>query len=122
MSDERVNPIRITDNDGIIKNSGDVYELDFSRESVVFAERNGFKVEEVADYPVTRISELFYYSFRKNHRMVSREKTDKLMNAWGGVPESVLKRLVELFNQAQLSNNIQSDEDAEKNAAVTVEL
>lgn len=120
--DERVNPIRLTDKTGIIGPAGEVYELDFSRESIVFAENRGFKVEEVVTYPVTRISELFYYSFRKNHRKVSREKTDKLMEAWGGVTESVLKRLVDLYNQAALSNNIQVDEDAEKNEMVAVEL
>lgn len=119
---ERVNPIRLTDKKGIIGPAGNVYELDFSRESIVFAENRGFKVEEVVAYPVTRISELFYYSFRKNHRKVSREKTDKLMEAWGGVTESVLKRLIDLYNQAALSNNIQTDEDSEKNEMVAVEL
>jgi len=108
---ERLGSIRITDHKGIIKNPEDVYELDFSRESIVFAENRGFKVDEVAVYPVTRISELFYYSFRKKHRNVSREKTDKFMEDWGGIPESVLKRLVELYNQAAMSNNIQLDED-----------
>lgn len=120
--DERINPIKITDNEGIIKNAGDVYELDFSRESIAFAEGRGFKVEEVATFPVTRIAELFYYSFRKKNRSVSREKTDKFMEAWGGVPEKVLKRLIELYNQAAMSNNIQLDEDAEKNPVATVEL
>lgn len=119
---DRVNPIRLTDNTGVIDNPGDVYELDFSRESIVFAENRGFKVEEVAVYPVTRISEIFYYAFRKNHRRIPREKTDKFMEAWGGIPESVLKRLVELYNQASMSNNIQIDEDAEKNEMATVEM
>ena len=120
--EDKFDPIRITDNKGIIHNPGDVYELDFSRESIVFAENRGFKVEEVAVYPVTRISELFYYAFRKKHRNVSREKTDKFMAVWGGIPEKVLKRLVELYNQAAMANNIQVDEDAEKNETATVEM
>lgn len=119
---DRVKPIRITDHKGIIKNPEDVYELDFSRESVAFAEARGFKVEEVPVYPVTRISELFYYAFRKKHRSVAREKTDKFMEAWGGLPESVLKRLIELYTQAATANNIQVDEDAEKNETATVEM
>lgn len=119
---DRVPPIRLTDHKGIIKNPEDVYELDFSRESVAFAENRGFKVEEVLVYPVTRISELFYYAFRKGYRSVSREKTDKFMEAWGGIPERVLKRLIELYNQAAMSNNVQIDEDAEKNETATVEL
>lgn len=120
--EDRVNPIRITDHEGIIRNPEDVYELDFSRESIVFAENRGFKVEEVAVYPVTRISELFYYAFRKKHRNVSKEKTDRFKEAWGGVPEGVLKRLIELYNQAAMANNIQVDEDAEKNKIATVEM
>lgn len=119
---DNVNPIRLTDNEGVINQAGDVYTLDFSRESIAFAERNGFKVEEVPVYPVTRISELFYYAFRKNHRRVARDKTDKFMEAWRGLPENVLKRLIELYNQAALANNIQTDEDAEKNEVATVEL
>lgn len=120
--DEHIKAIRLTDNKGIIGQPSEVYELDFSRESIAFAEGRGFKIEEIPDFPVTRISELFYYSFRKNHRKVSRDKTDKFMKAWGGVPESVLKRLIDLYNQAALSNNIQTDEDAEKNEVGTVEL
>lgn len=119
---DRVRPIRLTDHKGIIKNPEDVYELDFSRESIAFAEARGFKLENVVEFPVTNISSLFYYAFRKNHRNVSREKTDKFMEAWGGVSESVLKRLIDLYNQAATANNIQTDEDAEKNEMATVEM
>lgn len=119
---DRVNPIRLTDHKGIIKNPEDVYELDFSRESIAFAEARGFKLENVAEFPVTNISNLFYYAFRKNHRSVPREKTDKFMEAWGGLPENVLKRLIELYTQAATANNIQTDEDAGKNGTATVEM
>lgn len=121
-NDERVNPVRITDHKGIIRNQDDVYELDFNRESVRFAEARGFKVEEVDQYPVTKVSELFYFAFRMNHRNVAKDKTDKFMEAWGGVPKSVLERLVLLYNQATMSNTFQFDEDAEKNSDVTVEM
>lgn len=119
---DRVNPILLTDNKGIIKAPGEVYELDFTRESIAFAEARGFKLENVAEFPVTNISSLFYYSFRKNHKSVPRDRTDKFMEAWGGLPESVLKRLIELYNQAATANNIQTDEDAEKNETATVEM
>lgn len=121
-AEEHIPPIHLTDNQGIIKNPGDVYELDFSRESVVYAESRGFKLEDVPSFPVTGISNLFYYAFRKNHKNVPREKVDKLREAWGGIPEKVLGRLLDLYNQAALSNNVQDNEDAEKNGAVTVEL
>lgn len=121
-NEEYIIPIRLTDNQGIIRSIGDVYELDFSRESVVYAESRGFKLEDISNFPVTGISNLFYYAFRKNHKSVSREKVDKLQMSWGGIPKSVLDRLIDLYIQAATSNNIQTDEDAGKNAAVTVEL
>lgn len=115
---DHVQPARLTDDQ-----TGQVYELDFSRESVVFTERNKFNLEDATEYPVTGMSDLFYYSFRKNHRNVSREKTDKMIARWGGgVPEKLAKRLIQLYQQAQASNAIQVDEDAEKNSGLTLEL
>ena len=115
---DHAQPARLTD-----YQTGQVYELDFSRESVVFAERNKFNLEDAIEYPVTGMSDLFYYSFRKNHRNVSREKTDKMIARWGGgVPEKLVKRLIQLYQQAQASNAIQVDEDAEKNSGLTLEL
>lgn len=115
--EDRVTPARLTDND-----TGAVYELDFSRESVRFAEQHSFKLENAIEFPVTGVSDLFYYAFRKNHRNVAREKTDKLLEKWGGMPEKLLKRLIQLYQQAQTSNTVQTDEDAEKNSSVTLEL
>lgn len=116
--EERVNPVRLTD-----EQSGQVYELDFSRESIAFAERNRFKLEEALEFPVTGLRDLFYYAFRKNHRNIARDKTDKLVERWGGgIPEKLLTRLVQLYRQAQMSNAVQVDEDAEKNSGLTLEL
>lgn len=115
---DHINPARITD-----EQNGRVYELDFNRESIVFAERNHFKLEDALEYPVTGMRDLFYYSFRKNHRNVARDKTDKLIERWGGgIPEALVKRLIQLYQQAQASNAIQIDEDAEKNSGLTLEL
>lgn len=119
---ERVKSIRLTDHTGVLGQAGEVYELDFSRDAVRFAESRGFKLGDVEDYPVTKIPEIFYYAFRMHHRNIAREKTDALLEVWHGVPENVLRRLIELYNQAQMSNNFQFDEDAEKNSSVTVEL
>lgn len=115
--EERVNPLRVTDN-----GTGKVYELDFSRESVRFAENRGFAVEEITKFPVTRIPELFYFAFRKNHKNVARSQTDALLEDMGGLSGKVLERLMQLYNQAALTHVIASDEDAEKNTKVTVEL
>ena len=115
--EDYVKPVRLTDHE-----TGQVYELDFGRESVVFAERNKFSLEDAVEYPVTGMGDLFYYAFRKNHRNVAREKTDKMIARWGGVPERLVKRLIQLYQQAQASNAIQVDEESEKNAGLTLEL
>lgn len=115
--EERIKPAFLTDN-----NTGVKYELDFCRESVMWAESKGFDLEKVAKFPVTGIEELFYYSFRKNHRNVPREKTNKLLHEGGGLPEMALERLILLYQQAQTSNNIQTAEEAEKNGRQTWEM
>ena len=112
-----VKPARLTDD-----KTGQVYVLDFSRESIVFAERNKFKLEDAIEYPVTGMRDLFYYAFRKNHRNISREKTDKLIEKWGGgIPEELVKRLIQLYQQALASNSIVVDEDAAKNSGLTLD-
>ena len=120
MSDtvEIIDPIRLTDNE-----TGKTYELDFSRESVRFVENQGFKIEETFDYPNVNIPKLFYYAFRKNHKNVSLDQTEKLLDKMGGLTEKIAIRLVDLYRQATMANNIiQENEDLEKNSRVTVEL
>ncbi len=117
MDTERINSVKLTDN-----STGVTYELDFNRESVVFAEGRGFDVTQVPTYPVTGLADLFYYSFRMHHRSVARDKTDKLLKRMGGMAESLATRLMSLYVQAQTSNSILTGEEAAKNSEVTVEL
>ena len=115
--EDRVKPVFITDNE-----TKERYELDFSRESVKFAEARGFEIDSVATFPATKIPELFFYAFRKNHRKMARANTDALMESMNGLSGALLERLIQLYQQAGLSHVIQTDEEAEKNSAVTVEL
>lgn len=115
--EERIVPAYITDNETNTK-----YELDFSRETVVWAGRQGFTLQEVVDYPAIGVPKLFYYAFRKNHRNVPLEKVDKMREKWGGVPEKLVKRLMQLYTQAEATYTMQQDEDAEKNGVITLEL
>lgn len=109
---------RITD-----EKSGTVYELDFSRESIIFAERQGFSLDTAIEHPVSGMRDLFYIAFRKNHRTVPREKTDKIIDRFGGgVPEQLAKRLIQLYRQAESSFSILREEETEKNSGLTVEL
>lgn len=115
--EERIKPMRVIDND-----NGAEYELDFNREAVRFAEGRGFEVDTVVRFPATKVSELFYYSFRKNHRKMTKTQTDDLMDKMGGLTTPMLERLISLYQQAALTHVISTEEDSEKNAKVTVEL
>lgn len=114
---DRVQPMRVSDN-----KTGVSYELDFSRDSIRFAENRGFEIDTVVKFPVTKIPELFYYAFRKNHKNMAKSQTDALLERLGGLTSQMLERLIQLYNQAALTHIIASDEDAEKNTEVTVEL
>ena len=109
----------MTDND-----TGEVYELDFSRESVRFMANQGFKVgENIIDFIAKDGEDFWFYAFRKNHKQLSRGQTNALYEKMGGLSPKVIERLILLYNQALMSNNIvQDDEDLEKNSRVTVEL
>ena len=117
--DERLNPIRITD-----KGTGESYELDFSRESVKFMASQGFVMDDnFVDLIATKGEELWYYAFRANHRRLSRNQTDKMYEKMGGLSPKLIKRLMELYQQALMSNNIvQDDDDLEANPHIAVEL
>lgn len=117
-NEDIVQPIRITDGD-----KGITYELDFNREAVRHAQNRGFKIAEMGDFPTILVSDLFFYSFRKNHKNVGRNQTDALLEKMGGVTPPVLERLVQLYQQAATSNIIAlEDDETAKNANVIVEM
>ena len=105
----------------ILKNKDTEYTLEFNRESVKFAEMKGFKLEDVSNYPMSKIPELFYYAFRMHHINVAREKTDKILDEMGGLPEGFLERLFELYT-APFDFLTVAEEGERKNSKWTVEL
>lgn len=116
--EDRVRPARLIDAE-----DGTEYVLDFSRDSVRFAESRGFKPDEVLDYPATKIPELFFYAFRKNHKNLAKNQTDRILEEQlGGMTEGLLTRLIQLYNQAALTHVVVTEEEAAKNARMTVEL
>lgn len=106
----------------IIKSKDTEYTLEFNRESVKFAESRGFMFEDVSNFPMSKIPELFFYAFRMHHKNVAREKTDKLLfEELGGLPQGAIERLVELYCAPFESLTI--EEGAEpKNSKWTVEM
>lgn len=118
MAKEKVKPIVLTDTE-----TGEKYTLEFTRDSVRFAEARGFEIEKLDKTPMTTIPDLFYYSFRANHKYVSREKADRILfEDLGGLPDGMVERLGELY-AAPFESLIQTeDEGGEKNSRMTVEM
>lgn len=118
------NPVIIKDS----KNKKE-YTLEFTRDSVRFAESRGFRIEDVDAFPMTKIYELFFYAFRAHHPSMARANTDEIIENWGGIrcmPTGLLPRLGELYSVPfGVLNDEETEEEAaerEKNADVTVIL
>jgi len=116
-TEDRVEPLGITIDDV-------AYELDFNRDSLRYMASQKFKVDpEILDYVAVQGPDLWYYSFRANHKKLSRQKTDELLGIVGGITPKIFERLFLLYNQALMSNSIvQNDEDLEKNPRVQVKF
>lgn len=101
--------------------SGASYTLEFSRESVKFAESRGFSVEDLGRYPMTKLPELFYYAFRMHHKNLSRGQTDAILfDKLGGMSEAMAEKLAVLYS---LPFDCLVVEDGESNPTkMTVEL
>lgn len=103
------------------KDTGDSYTLEFTRESVKFAEMRGFNINNLDKFPMTTVPELFFYAFRAHHKNVARDKTDKILfEDLGGMPKGMIERLGELY--AEPFNALTNEEETVKNANVTVEF
>lgn len=121
--EERVNPIRLTDKNGIIGPAGTVYELDFDRESALYAVDRGIDVaEQNASVRLKLVPELFYCAFRKGYKRIPRNKIDNLREENHGLSSKVVVRLYELLSQALASNVIKSEEEEKNGAAMDLEL
>lgn len=111
---EHVKPIIIHD----AENDKD-YTLEFNRDTIKFAEGRGFRLQDVDDYPMSKIPEFFWYAFRMHHPSFSLNQAEKMLERMGGMSEAVGRRLGELWAAPFESLNPDGDE---KNVSVTVEL
>ena len=117
MAKEKVKPIIIHD----IENNVD-YTLEFNRDTIKFAEQRGFKLSDVDDFPMSKIPEFFWYSFRMHHPRVGMNQAEKILERAGGLSEALGRRLGELWAAPFEALSANSDEGEEKNVGVTVEL
>lgn len=120
MSEEKkINPIVLTD-----KETNEVYTLEFTRESVCWAQNKGFNIDEIETKPMVAIPYLFFYAFRAHHKFTKKETTDKILfEDLGGLPDGALERLAELYYLPYntMFNSKEKDEEI-KNSKMTMEF
>lgn len=100
---------------------GEIYTLEFNRETVAMAEEDGFRRTDAADKLMIRLPQLFYFAFKKNHPTIQRAKTDQILfDDLGGVSEEMMDRLLELFDNPY--GELINVNGKVKNPQVTVKL
>lgn len=114
---EKVKPITLKFEDG------NTYTLEFSRQTVSDAERDGFDVSLIEAQPMTMIPELFYRAFKMHHPNITKEETDKILfEDLGGFNrvEGLGKRLNELYFEPFTSLLGEEGKTAPKNSKLRV--
>jgi len=74
------------------------YTLEFTRKSIETMEKQGFKVTEVAEKPMTMLPALFAGAFLAHHRFVKGEVIDTIFSKMKNKQELVQK-LAEMYNE-----------------------
>lgn len=104
------------------------YVLEFDRNTVKLAERNGFpltpfnKDKFVDEIDMVTLEQLFYYSFQMHNRGTSKQITDNILyEELGGMPVEMLIRLVELY-LLPYTTLISGDGEKAKNSKLTIEM
>lgn len=119
MADSYTHPQPITLRD---ETNGDTFVLEYTRNTCVFINNAGFNFNKITDNPEEMIPLLFYGAFRKNHKRITKEQSDKMLERMGGLTKKFFDRLVELYLSGRESLVIDDDEYDAKNAGLTVEL
>lgn len=114
---EQIKPVILRD-----QTNGEIYVLEFNRDTVKFAEQRGFKIGSIdAGVVVTTTEDLFYYAFRMHHPKMSKADTDKILyDKLHGMPDGMLLRLIDLY-VLPIETLKQKEEEA-KNLTMTVEF
>lgn len=104
----------------IINTDSKEYTLEFSRRTVVDAQRNGFDAMQLADphSMLYAVDDLFFYSFKMHHPEITREEADGVIEAIGGLSSELVGRLADLYAYAVESLYTENP----KNAKATVIL
>jgi hypothetical protein len=93
--------------------NGVAYTLEFTRETVVTMERQGFNLDDIDSKPMTVIPTLFAGAFMANHKHTSKKIIDAIYSKLPNKQELVL-RLAEMYREP-IEALIDETEDEEGN-------
>lgn len=97
----------------IFEYEGKEYTLEFDRKQVERMERNGFKINEVGDKPMTSMPMLFEGAFQKHHRNINSETVNKILSSIKD-RDSLFEKLLEMYADP-IVTLFDEPEESEKN-------
>ena len=78
---------------------GTTYTLEFNRNSVVTAEKEGFRPDLITDQPMTMLPLMFYAAFKMHHPRITKKETDDILfGKMRGLSQEVVERLAQLYS------------------------
>lgn len=92
---------------------GTDYTLEFTRRTVGEMERDGFRISEIGDKPMTLLPQFFAGSFRAHHRNVKQSTIDSI---YGRLPDKamLLEKLVEMYNEPLATLTDEPEDESKK--------
>lgn len=97
-----------------VEYKGKNYELGFTRNTVVALERNGFKISEIGDKPMTMLPMLWQGAFVAYNKGVKRTLVDEIYENIGN-KEGLIEALTELY--AETLNTLTAEPEDDKGNA-----
>ena len=100
---------------------GTTYTLEFNRNSVVSAEKAGFRGDLLADMPMTMIPLLFYAAFKMHQPKITQAETDAILfDKMGGINAEFIERLSELYAAPTKALIRKKDDGEPKNVKISL--
>ena len=104
-----------------IEIDGTTYTLEFNRNSVVSAEKAGFRAELIGEQPMTMLPLLFFAAFKMHQPRITREETDAILfDKMGGMNQALIERLAQLYAEPTKTLIRTDDYGDEKNVKISL--
>lgn len=77
---------------------GKDYTLEYTRKSIELMERQGFRIADIQNKPMTTLPELFAGAFLAHHRHTKREIVNKIFGKLTN-KDALIETLAEMYNE-----------------------